>query len=770
MNDFQQIKRLLLPALKGLPVIGLCVVIAIAIAYRINLYTNPVYESTIKIKLDDINQGVSSAELYANFDVFAHTNKIATEVEMLKSKLLIERTIDKLDFGTSYYRKGKIRTQELYNNNPFVVEASLKDTRLYNQAFQLVIVSESHFVLQLPVEGISIEGRFGELISTDRFELTITRNENFLNSKVQVDFVDEYQFKIHNRDYIVNTMIGANLDVIEVDQDVAVIRVSFKSEVPEKTALFVNTLGKSYVDDYIESRTTAAGKTVDFIDEQLKRVSKELRDSESRLEAYKTENNIINTRQETETDLRKIAQLKIQLSNLNMNEVALDSLERYINENGDRFLELAPNFEAYNDLLSTELIKKIKFYQSEKRDLLLKYTPDDEKVKVVDDKIADVVVYIKESIRNSSKSIRIKRIEIEKAIEEANKVFIGLPTKEKELVILNRDFTLNQKIFNFLTEKKTEASIAEAASISFHRIIQTAYVPTQPISPKKTLTMIVMFFLGLIIGISIVYLKEFIGGKIRSRDALEKISTLPVAGVVRSYKRRKQDKKEDFLTLGTNLQMLHNIQKHQALLVTSTIAREGKTFVARHLAEAYAGLGWKVVIVDLNFKQPSLHTLFGKNNQIGISDLVQGKEELKNAIHQEVEPNLSLITTGRLTARPIQLINSESFKSKINELKEEYDLVLIDAPATAFGLESIKLMEYCEQVYYVVRANFTKSHFLLNADLIANEYDFEHMNLILNDVHQASNFNGNYTGSQFSYETDGMKFFNRLKHYISYYL
>lgn len=769
MNDFQQIKRLLLPALKGLPIIGICVILALAIAYRINLYTNPMYESTIKIKLDDINQGASSAELYANFDLFSHTNKIATEVEMLKSKMLIEKVIDQLDFDISYFRVGRIRTQELYQNCPFTVAYDSSNSKTFDKLIQLSITSETEFLLRNETTETEVSGIFGQSVELNGVSLLIKKNLSFLSRDEGVDFIDDYQFRINSISYIINTIIGDNLDVLEVDKDVSVVRVSFKSEVAEKTAKFVNTLGETYVDDYIDSRTSAAGKTVDFIDEQLETISAELRASEIRLESYRIKNNIINTRQETETDLRKISQLKIQLSNLNMNQVALDSLHSYMSQNGDRFLELAPNFEAYNDLLSTELIKKIKFYQAEKKDLLLKYTTDDDKVKVIDEKIADVSSYIIESIRNSSKNIKIKRDEIEKAIEEANKVFIGLPTKEKEMVILNRDFTLNQKIFNFLTEKRTEASIAQAASISFHRIIQKAYTPTSPVSPNTTLILIVLGMLGLITGLSIVYLREFIGGKIRTKDELEKISGIPVAGVVKNSKKNTANVHDEFLSLATNLEMLSNLEKHQTVLITSTLAKEGKTFVTKNLANAYQALGWKVAVIDLNFRNSSLHQEYNLSNNAGIAEVILGSKKVTEVIQYNSE-GLAVITAGKSDQNPMQLVSNSNLRDVIEELEQGFDLVLIDAPATVFALEAVKLMKLCNHVYYIVRANFTKSHFLLNADLIAKEYRVRNIKLLLNDVHQASNYNGNYTGSHFTYEASKLGFVNKMKHYIKYYL
>lgn len=769
MSDYQNIKRMLLPALKGIPVILICLLLAIATAYRSIEYTNPVYESTIKIKLDDISNGISSSALYEDFDVFANTNKIAAEVEVLKSKVLIEKTLQKLDFDVSYFRVGKIRTTELYNESPFYIEYKIHHKSILDEFFDLRIISENSFVINYTLNKISkeIKADFGDILNADEFTLVVHNNDSLSERKISVDLIDHYKFRINSIPHIVDNIIGNNLDVVAVDDDVAVVRISYKCEVPEKTAAFVNTLGQTYIEDYIESRTGAAAKTVDFIDRQLGIIAEKLKDSETQLEKYRLKHNIINTQQETETDLRKIAQLKIQLANLEMNEAALDSLQNYISQKDIQFVELAPNFEAFNDLLSTELIKKIKTYQDEKKDLLLKYTLDDEKVKVIDEKINDVANYIRESIKNTHKNIGIKRKEMETTIDQANKFFEGLPTKEKHFIVLQREFQLNQKIFNFLTEKRTEAAIAKAVTISFHRIIQQAYIPLKPISPKKTLMLIVSALLGLIIGTTLVYAKEFVGGKIRTRDQLEKVISTPVAGIIKNYNRRAENIADDFLSLITNLKLLNGIKKHQSILFTSTIAKEGKSFAALNIARAFADLEWSVVLIDLNFRNSMNKEFLELQNKNGIAEVVLQQCSIKDAIYKDKQTNVNLIPVGISVMHPAKLVNDNQLPQVLNELKNSFDLVIIDSPGTADVPESIKLMELCDQVYYIIKANYTRSQFLMNADLITKEYGIKNINILLNNVAQAVNFNGRYSESDRTIKPLHQKLFSRIDHLSS---
>ncbi|MEM9024228.1 MAG: hypothetical protein AAGB22_10825, partial [Bacteroidota bacterium] len=326
MNGLQDIKRMLLPGLKGLPIIAGAFILALLLAYRSILYTNPVYESTAKIKLDDIAYGISSANLYQDFDVFSNTNKIATEVEVIRSKVLIQEALQHVDFSTSYFRVGTIRTTEMYHNTPFLVEPVYLDSQAYDHRFDLVIHSEEEFTLTPDPEGegSSISGTFGEVVNGPDFSLILQLNDSLMAVQPDLNLRDHYQFQLNSKRYIIDHEVLDNLQVVAVEEDVPVIRVTLRGEVAEKTSRFTNALVKTYIEYYVSKRTDAAGKVADFTDDQLNLWNQKLVDSEAALEEYRLRHNIINTRQETETDLRKIAQLKIQLANLDMNLVALD--------------------------------------------------------------------------------------------------------------------------------------------------------------------------------------------------------------------------------------------------------------------------------------------------------------------------------------------------------------------------------------------------------------------------------------------------------------
>lgn len=515
MNEIDNIKRLLIPSIKGLPIIIGLTLIAILLATKVIIYSVPMYQSFSLLRLDDKSTGLSGTNLYKDFDVFFAPQKIAAEVEVLKSGQLISRVADKLNYNVTYYRVGRVKRTELYTDLPFKVEFKHIASQYLDKEFLLEIKDSTSFRLGYSLQGLLtwVDGQFSKEIDEGVFNLKLNLHPQF-NGKKRSKLSGEYVFIHHSKTKQIE-LIKSNLFVKSVDKDVAVIRIGFKSQVPEKASEVANTVAKTYIENYIDIRTNAADKTGSFIEDRLDFVSEKLRKSERALEVYRSRNKIVNLRQQTETGLREASQVRVQYNNIVMQETALDSLNQYINQGNPNFLELAPQV-AFGDLLFTELIKKMKTFQGERRELLMKYTSENEKVKVIEAKIEDLVVYLKESIKKTKQDMMIRRKELEIFLNKIDKQFDQLPTNEKQMVILEREFRLNQEMYNFLTQKRLEASIVKAATISFHQILEYGTPNFTAISPNKKLILFVSGLLGILISLAFIYLREFLSGKINS--------------------------------------------------------------------------------------------------------------------------------------------------------------------------------------------------------------------------------------------------------------
>ncbi len=582
----QEQLSILRPYIRGLPLILLAMAAGFLAARKYLSYTTPMYEATTKIKLADLENGVTGNNLFKDLDVFASTGKIAMEIEVIKSQMLIRRALAGLAFDEELSRIGKVMNKELYRDKPFFHQLTVHDAEFYDRDWAIQVHDSVRYTVTLPGTEECIPGTFGDTLHLrSAASLFLEKNTALLAERPELPLVGPYRLHKYSTIQLVEKVLG-NLDVVSVDKDVAVVRIIFRSNVPEKAAAFTDILARTYIDDYIDDKFRTADITAGFLDEQIAEVYRELSAAEMKIQGYRERNDVINIRQETETDLRKISQMKVQQTNARMSLDAIEKLDTYIQQGKENFLELAPNFEAFTDLLSTEMVKKIKELQAERADLLLDYQPGHELVRAVDEKISYYTDYFVESIANTRRNLETKYENLSRDIEEAEKVFIGLPERERVLTILERNFQIQQQSYIFLNEKRIEAGIARAATHAFHRIIQQAAVPHRPVSPNRAIITIVSCLLGMFAAIFLIFVVNASKARVNDVSSIEQNTDIPVlytAPHLESAEATRTFFKDEVF----KLDMKGLLPLHASLVFSAFANNHGVRFHLRHLAETF---------------------------------------------------------------------------------------------------------------------------------------------------------------------------------------
>jgi uncharacterized protein involved in exopolysaccharide biosynthesis len=702
--------RLLKPYLRGFPLILFAMILAVAAAKKYLGYVTPMYESTVKLKLADVSEGVPSSNLFKDLDVFASSNKIAAEIEVIKSSVMINKVLDSLDFDLEIFRQGNVRKVELYHESPFIIKSNFNDDEVLDKAFILKVISEKEFVLTLPNGEGTIKGIFDEVVSILHGKLLIKLDQEVISAKKNFSLIDNYEFIFLSRSKLVSE-ISKNLDVVAIDKDVAVIRINIKSPIAEKAALFVNKMSESYINDYIETKYRAAQTTVKFLEDRIEDISSKLSVSEKIIQKYRDNRNITNIHQETETDLRQISQLKIQQANLKMSLDAIVELDNYINDGKENFLDLAPNFEAFTDLLSTEIIKKIKQLQSDKKDLLLIYTPQDERVKIIDLKINDLTSYLIESINNTRKSTQTKYDRLSNEISEVEKVFIGVPEKERMLTILNREFEIYQRSYNFLNEKKIEAEIAQAARIAFHRVISPAAPSKVPVSPNRPIIIIVSAIMAMFGSIVLIFIVHLVKAKVNDVYTIERNSALPIA-LLTPFIEKENEIQAHFLKEAIQLELKGLLNKNEIITLSSGKKKEGRSFHSLHLTLAMAAQGRKVLIIDATDTLKHISTDAADTSP-------------SSSIHTNVS-YLSLTDSNFTTFTKIAL------EQYLSDFKKSYDMIVINNEPMTNERVGLLLMSVANTNLFILDARKTPESQIGEFTLLQKEFEVPNTWFVLN--------------------------------------
>jgi len=689
--------RILNPLYRGFPIIILVMILSVLSAKKYLSYVNPIYESTAKLKLADTEEGLSSANLFKDLDVFASVNKIATEIEVLKSSKLIKKTLDELPFTTEIYRKGKVLTVELFKNSPITVQGKFLSEKALDKRYVLNVISRNEYQLFYPDSTKGISGQFGKPIKIEGGTLLIGLNKPFIQSKEKLKVIDSYEFEFLSTQKLV-AQINENLDIVSVEKDVPVIRINMKSYVPEKAALFVNKLAEMYIRDYIESKFVAANTTVDFLKEEINRSNKKLIASENNIRNFKDQKNIVNIKQETETDLRKISQLKIEQTNLKMNLDAIKALNTYIALGKENYLDLASNFEAFTDLLSTEMVKKMKELQSDKKDLLLTYTPENEKVKIIDAKLKDLIDYQIESIKNTQYNLQTKYNVLSNDIAESEKVFIDLPEKEKQLAILNREFTIYETNYNFLNGKRIDAEVARSAKIAFHTIISAAEISKTPVSPVRSIIISVAAILGMLGSIVFIYIVHYAKAKVNDEFTIATNSTIPIA-LATPFITIKENIKDNFLKEAIQMELKGMLQNQSILVISSFDQAEDHLFHSEHLAEAFKNQGRNVLIID-------------------VTGQLEGKLDQKNYLSFSDLKYLSQ--------------TKSVFQKEIQEKMQNHDLCIVHNQSLKEDKLGLLFMSLATQNLIVLDSRKTAEKTIIEIELLKDEYELPNVWFVLN--------------------------------------
>ena len=236
-------------------------------------------------------------------------------------------------------------------------------------------------------------------------------------------------------------------------------------------------------------------------------------------------------------------------------------------------------------------------------------------------------------------------------------------------------------------------------------------------SPNKKLLVIVAFMAGCALACAVVFVKEFMSNKFKTKDEIEVVLDERVIGVFRNNK-KLASKKEDFTDLVEvnvrNMEpynmLLSNIKyanidnPYKVIMGTSTVMDELKSTTVANFSNCISNNGKKVIVLDLDLRKPTLHKFFKVSKEDGIVEFLDGTSS-KEQVIKHAACGVDLITTGKNVTNPVAILESIKLKQLIEELKVEYDYVIIDTPPVLACSDAQIVSKYADGVVYNVSMN-----------------------------------------------------------------
>jgi polysaccharide biosynthesis transport protein len=553
--------------------------------------------------------------------------------------------------------------------------------------------------------------------------------------------------------------IGAFLGSLGVRRipNTRLLEVSFESTDPRSASRILNAHLDNYIEQNYKSRYEATTDASKWLQSELDELSVKVRRSEDARIEYERNNQIWtvgDSNNNNNVATQRLADLNKELTDAQSDSLRKQALFEFAKA-GD--VDAVPQIRDSGVLI--DLQRKRADLSVGYADAVNQYGPNFPKVqriqiqmKELDDQIVRERKGIVAQLESDYREAKQHEDLLSRALDEQKSEANVMSEKMIQYNILKREAEANKALYDSLQTKLKEAQISSGLKSSNIRVVDPAMVPTTPARPAKTRNIALAFLVGLVGGIGLALLREYLDNTVKTPDDVETLARLPSLAVVpafgdglmtskragmlkgasdNGYEKRielvaqhlpKSQMSEAFRALRTALLLSQPGHPPQVILVTSALPREGKTTAAANLAVTLAQLGDKTVLVDADLRKPGVGRLLnlGTGKYAGLSSYLAGVSslELVTVPHPAI-PDLAAIPTGPLPPNPADLLSSHKLADAITELRTKYKFVVIDSPPIMAATDAVILSVQADGVLLVVRSGETpKEAFTRTRDLL----------------------------------------------------
>ncbi|VAW26034.1 Tyrosine-protein kinase, partial [hydrothermal vent metagenome] len=536
-----------------------------------------------------------------------------------------EKVVRELQFYIDYFKEGRFRKEDVYGKIPFEIKLQPNQYQLLNTLIKINFIDDENFTLSVDFkEGINYRllnykdetyKKFN--FDTQNFSKTFSVGEYinlpFLKAEIVVE--DKLNTVKSNTYFIqLNSINSATKKYQNIRAKgltgTSLVEISLTGSNKNRIVDFLNKTVEVLAKDELEQKTNYAYSTKEFIDAQFKNTSDSLKLIEDNIGKFKQQNAIYDlSAQGVEIFSQTTGLDKIQKQLMDRIEY-FENLETYIKANSNYAKIPAPAIINIEDASISSMVGELTKLSIKKGKLSKEVTSNHPSLKLLNEEIETARNVLLENISSLKKATNVSLRNSKKRLNSYNYQLNKLPKKEQKLLNFQRKYTLTESNFVFLMQKRYEADIAIAASVSDISVLDTAKDTGQGyILPRKSFNYMIALLLGIILPLFVIIGKEVLDSKIYMVEDIERISPIPILGVVGKneaennlavFLKPKSTVAESFRALRSNIQFLFGRDlkdKSKTIIVTSSVSGEGKTFVSINLATVFALGGKKTILV-----------------------------------------------------------------------------------------------------------------------------------------------------------------------------
>lgn len=758
------LKEILFKYVSYLPLILLCLSISVGIGYVYIRYTEPIFKAGIQIIVnpDDPKTKTSSRR---NDDLVAQALQgdkninLENEITRLRSVELWEKVVKTGDFNVKIRNVGRIRSTTLFQESPV----------------ELVFLSSKDSITSFSLNIEKCTKDFAVLGSSSLYKglppkIYFDRRYQFQGVTFQLrkrfeigDFTEPLVITVSPAIETARQLLG-NINIAAIGKT-SILQIDLRDENPTRAKEILDKLAVVFKDNDIENKRLASSNTIQFIDDRLKEVQAELDSLQSRITRLKKSSLLFDIDATTDYSRNKIKAVSESSEKNELQLSVLSILENYLNDSVNYYRQVPTDLGLDNGFLSVALREfNNAQVRLEKESAQLPLSKENRIIKDLKLQVDAARYNIYEIIKNIRKELA-QKVKLDEQKESFYKnILSATPEAENAIVYLKGQARIKQDLYFYLLQRKEEIAITSATFLSSYATIDKAFASSFPIEPKVSNIRNFSILIGLIIPVLIIYLIDLFNDKVTFREQIQKKMDIAIAGEVSHvsdpskmvFTKSRSLEAEQFRMLRANLTYLFRGNLNQkVILITSTISGEGKSFVSTNLSAALSLAEHKVALLQFDLRKvndtplftPIKDSLSGRGITNYLIGQVKDLQEL--AVVNNDYPNLHIYPSGPIPPNPSELLLGPKIKNLFDELKAQYDYIIVDSAPSGVVSDAFILKEYTDITLYIIRQKYTLLRQLDYINEVFEQKRLNHMAIVVNDVILGGRFG--YYGYNYGY-------------------
>jgi len=498
---------------------------------------------------------------------------------------------------------------------------------------------------------------------------------------------------------LINTFLG-KLTVTQVKRS-QVINLAFESEDPKLAAKIVNELADKYIVGQLQAKFDATKKATDWLNDQLGELKHKVESSERAVENYRKSHALLEVSKGTGLSQQQLSEVNSQLIIARSQRAEAEAKYQQV----ESIARNGQDIDSVAEVLNSGLISSLRGQEAEVQrkysEMLVEYGARHPRMIQMQAEMEDTkakinleVKKIAAGLRHSLDVARAREGSLSGSLRQMESKTTGNSQAEVDLHALEREATANKALFETFLGRFKETASTQGISQADARVISFAEIPLSASFPKKNLMLTASMIGAISFAVFLVFLLEMLNPGVRSPEQIQELFNITTLGIVPRLMESKMKPHEYLLakplsalaeainTLRISLSLLNPDAEVKSLLVTSAVPGEGKSTLAILLGRHSATAGQRVVVVDADLRRPTIGKTFKvKGGALGLTDLLMHHElVLSEVLVDDPETGMKILTRGHSAfINPIDLFASHRMKSIIDELREQFDLVIIDS-------------------------------------------------------------------------------------------